>query len=153
MRTPIIETEFTEFGLWLPRNCRDSNVNHRHRDGRWGGLGITNLDYVLEDYRGQHKIMCIEEKRRNGNLSTCQRKTFRVLDKALRIGLERTCYEYWGFFLVQFSGDGPETSNTIRINGIEASVTDLRRHCDFEDKFCHSLFEATVETHQATLFA
>jgi hypothetical protein len=70
MRSVLQESQFTPFGLWVQQYLRPSG----------DGLSITNLDYILEDYK-RKKIMLLEEKQSNGTIHHAQRLTFKIVDR------------------------------------------------------------------------
>lgn len=121
-------TQFSALSLWIRPNCQPS----KH------GLCVTNLDFVVEHFK-RKKLMLVEEKRYGGSLAEGQEKTFALLDQIIKQGVSKTGYQYWGFYLIQFSGEGPEDSEEIRINGKLADQMDLRQHMDFAKRFCEPM--------------
>lgn len=133
MRSVLNESQFTPFGLWVRQYLRDSS-----RKPVVGGMSITNLDYVLEDFLNK-KIMLLEEKQSGGQLHTSQRLTFRVIDYALEQIAAVCGYEYWGFYVLQFPPNCTMPGPGMTLNGKIVSVDDLVAHLNFERKFCDPL--------------
>jgi hypothetical protein len=121
------ESQFTPFGMWVRQYCKDSG---RHTDG---GLSVTNLDFVVEDYL-KRRLMLIEEKQNGGGLGTAQAKTFQVLDSALGMACRELGYEYWGFFVLKMPGTMPGPGMTL--NGAPVTGEQLRDHINFEKRHC-----------------
>jgi len=119
------ENKFTPFSKWIRTHCKDPKY----------GLVVTNLDYVFNDYK-QKKVMLIEEKQYGGCLHYGQKEVIRLLNSVLEKTSSALGYEYWGFYLLQFNGDGPETG--MKLNGVAISEDDLIAHLNFERKFCKS---------------
>jgi hypothetical protein len=128
MRSAIHKDQFTPFGLWLQQYLRQSG----------DGLSITNLDYVIEDFKHK-RIMLLEEKQNNGGVGRAQLLTFNVLDRALTAMSERNGYEYWGFFVVKFPRGADMPGPGMTINDHLVGADELQRHLNFEEKFCEGL--------------
>lgn len=135
MRTVGDTSQFTPFGLWLRHYCREST-------GPNGGLCITNLDYVLEDFKNR-KLMLLEEKQSGGVMHNGQRLTFKILDKAIRAAIkDSTCenpYEYWGFYVIQFPKDKVLPCPGTTLNGHSITSEQLVAHLNFEKQFCEPM--------------
>lgn len=122
------EGEFTAFGRWINRRCRDS------RDG----LSVTNLDYVIEDFN-RKRMMLLEEKTRGGVLHPAQRMTFKVLDRMLRAGSETDGYAYWGFYLLVLPPLAETPCEGMTLNGKAITEDQLIAHMNFDERFCDPL--------------
>jgi hypothetical protein len=107
--------------LWLRQYCRSSG----------NGLSITNLDYVVEDFKAK-KIMLIEEKQNGGVLHRAQRLTFSILDRILAAHSDDFGYQYAGFFVVQFRRGCDMPGPGMTINGTEVTVEELVSHLNFQ---------------------
>ena len=127
-RSVFNRDQFTIFGLWLRQFCKDSHA----------GLCITNLDYVVEDYK--RRIMLLEEKQNDGSLAYGQMKTFQILHHALKYA-QQWNYEYWGVYILQFPTGCDMPGPGMTINGKPITVEQLRDHCNFDSKFCDGYFE------------
>lgn len=114
------ESQFTPFGLWIRQY-----VNRR--------FSVTNLDYVIEDYRGKN-IMLVEEKQSGGKLHTAQGLTFEVLDKLLYDSAAAKGYTYWGFYVVQMPPNCTFIGPGVKLNSVEITVEQLQRHLNFEEQ-------------------
>jgi len=126
MRHANDKSQFTPFGIWLQEYIRKD-------------MSITNLDYVVEDYKNK-KIMLLEEKQNAGVLHTAQRLTFGVLHKCLKRAASDSGYEYWGFFVLRFPNGASMPGPGMTLNDKIITSEDLRDHLDFKTKFCESLF-------------
>lgn len=120
-------SQFTPFGIWIRENCKGSGRTVE------GGLSVTNLDYVLEDFL-RKRVMLLEEKQHNGHLGTAQRKTFQILDAALRIASSQLGYSYWGFYVFKMPGTMPGVGMTL--NDVPVTQEELVAHLNFERKHC-----------------
>lgn len=118
MRQVNDESQFTPFGLWIREY-----VNKK--------FSVTNLDYVIEDYRGKN-VMMVEEKQNGGKLHTAQCLTFEVLDKALADNAPIQGYTYWGFYVVQMPRGHTFIGPGVKLNGKSVTVEQLQRHLNFE---------------------
>lgn len=122
-------SQITPFGHWLRQYCRSS-----HRGSAGGGLAVTNLDYVLEDF--QHKrLMLLEEKQNSGELHTAQRLTLEVLDRALWLACLEIGYQYCGFYVLRMTGTMPGpgmllNDKPITAEQLVAHLNFQRRHTD-----------------------
>lgn len=99
----------TAFGKWFRNTLRDSHT----------GLVIIDLDtviYLFYDYQ-TGRLMIIEEKANGDELSYAQAQTFKMLDKALKIGCEAIGVDYRGIHVVKMDGSDPDKSRTIRFDG------------------------------------
>jgi len=143
-REAIHAEEFTPFGLWVKEKLRDSR---RAKNGRAAGLCVTNLDYVFESFKpiaathARRCIMLVEEKQNGASLQTGQQLTFHLLDKALRIAMPQLNYDYWGFYLLSFSGLGtsPSDDAAMSLNGNRITEQELIDHLDFYKRFCEPM--------------
>jgi hypothetical protein len=129
MRSVINQAQFTPFGLWLRQYVRSS------RDG----ISITNLDYVIEDFR-QRKIMLIEEKQNGGGLHNAQLLTFMAINDCLTEAAPAKGYEYWGFYVLQFPSGNDMPGPGMKLNGQPITCEQLARHLNFERKHCAPLW-------------
>jgi len=111
--------KMTKFSLWIRANCRDSKT----------GLSLTNLDFVVTDYK-KKTIVLLEEKTHMGDIHYGQQQIVGVLVKALENYEKVSDWKFKGFYLVQFLGDGPEEGKPLFINGEEKTVDDLRKLID-----------------------
>lgn len=119
MRRANDHSQFTPFGLWIQEYIRCSN----------DGMSVTNLDYVLEDFR-QRKVLLLEEKQNNSDLKQAQSMTFKELDRFIAWAAEQHGYDYWGFYELKIPGTfiGPG----IQLNGVKITVEQLQKHLNFE---------------------
>lgn len=131
MRSVIDQDQFTPFGIWIRQYLR-------------ADLSVTNLDYVVEDYK-QKRIMCVEEKQCGGKMHRGQLLTFKVLNRALRGKADSDGYDYWGLFVVQFPRNCTMVGPGVTLNGKACSVEQLRDHLNFKTKFCEGLTEADFD--------
>jgi hypothetical protein len=122
MRRANHKDAFTPFGLWLQEYV---NPN----------FSITNLDYVIEDYRGK-RIQLIEEKQNGSSLGNAQALTFAVLDEHLHRHSQEHGYEYWGFFLLQFKEGCSFVGPGMRLNRKPITCEELQAHLNFEKRHC-----------------
>jgi len=120
MRTAKNREQFTPFSLWLQEYCRSD-------------LSITNLDFVIEDYK-QKKLMLLEEKQYDGKLHNAQMLTFDVLDYTCTKAAEKKGYDYWGFFLLRMPFNASMVGPGIKLNEKVITVEQLQRHINFEAK-------------------
>jgi hypothetical protein len=120
MRNAKNREQFTPFSLWLQEYCRDD-------------LSITNLDFVIEDYKNK-KIMLLEEKQYGGKLHHAQCLTFDVVDQACTYAAKKQRYDYWGFFLLQMPEKASMPGPGILLNGISITVEQLQGHINFTAK-------------------
>jgi len=114
---------FTPFGTWIRSNLRSD-------------LSITNIDYMIEDYKNQ-RIMLLEEKQYHGAYGEGQSKTFLVLDSIIKTGAEKFGYEYWDFYTASFTKSVPEDG--VLLNNKLCSVQQFKDHCNFKKRFCEPL--------------
>lgn len=130
--------QFTPFGLWLREYGPPSYGANGHTV-----LSVTNLDYVLEEYRAK-KIMMIEEKQSAGRVHKAQRETFRVIHESLIIAAPRLRppYDYWGLYVLQMPKGCTMPGPGMRLNGKPITAEELRDHIWFRKKFCHGSFAA-----------
>jgi hypothetical protein len=117
MRVAKNREQFTPFSLWLQEYCRND-------------LSITNLDFVIEDYKAK-KIMLLEEKQYGGKLHHAQCLTFDVVDCACTRAAKSRGYDYWGFFLLQMPENASMPGPGILLNGIPITVEQLQSHINF----------------------
>ena len=122
MRTANNKNLFTPFSLWLQEYVRQD-------------LSITNLDFVIEDYKNK-KIMLLEEKQCNGKMNKAQLLTFEVLDYALFKMSEKHNYEYWGFYELKFPKNATMPGPGMTLNGSLITTEQLAMHLSFEERFC-----------------
>jgi hypothetical protein len=122
MRRANQKEQFTPFGLWLQEYVRQD-------------ISITNLDYVLEDYKTK-KIMLLEEKQHGGKLHRAQTLTFEVMDWCLYKAAEKRDYDYWGFFLFQMPEGASMPGPGMMMNGKIITGEQLQQHLEFKIKFC-----------------
>jgi hypothetical protein len=120
MRTAKNREQFTPFSLWLQEYGRCD-------------LSITNLDFVIEDYKAK-KLMLLEEKQYEGRLHHAQCLTFDILDYTCTHAAERRGYDYWGFYLLQMPANASMVGPGILLNGREITVEALRDHINFKAK-------------------
>ena len=125
MRSVIHRDSFTPFGLFLRQHCRDSQL----------GLCVTNIDYVLEEFRSK-KLQIIEEKSNGGSVGSGQGKTFEVIHQALRVAAPRIGYEYWGIFVLRFPRGIDIPGPGMMLNDRPITVEQLVDHCNFKQQFC-----------------
>lgn len=128
MRSVLQEAQFTPFGLWIRQYLRSSS----------DGLSVTNLDYIVEDFR-RKKLMLLEEKQSNGMLHNAQRLTFAVLDRCLSVMAPRWEYEYWGFYVLKFPSGANMPGPGMTINGKLITTEQLQSHLNFQQQFCEPL--------------
>lgn len=117
----------TEFSDWL-RNQRYPLITSLV-------ISCQNLDYIWHNFQSGW-FMLIEEKRFCGKASKAQKDTHNVVDQVFKFANEQKLmvdtlrgkkrFEYRGFFLVAFSGSGPESSESITINDVPCDLMDLR---------------------------
>lgn len=124
MRRAIDKNAFTPFGLWL-----QEYVNNK--------FSVTNLDFVIEDYRGK-RLQLIEEKQSGGRLHNAQLLTFAVLDEVLLQRCAEQGYDYWGFFLLVFPSGATMPGPGMTLNGKRITCEELQAHCNFEHLACES---------------
>jgi len=105
-------SKMTEFSKWIRSNCRDSKT----------GLSLSNIDYVITDYK-KKTIMILEEKTRLGEVHFAQQRIMEILDKALRLLPD---WDYKGLHIVKFSNEGPEDSFLIELDGLEVTKEGLK---------------------------
>jgi len=117
---------FSPFSRWVRKYCRDSS----------GGLCVTNLDFVFEDFH-RRRLMLVEEKQHRGKLHAGQRRTFKELDAMVRDRAALRGYEYWGFYLLVLPGVRPEAGMTL--NGVPATSQQLVDHLNFDVCHCRPL--------------
>jgi hypothetical protein len=120
MRTAKNREQFTPFSLWLQEYCRSD-------------LSITNLDFVIEDYKNR-KIMLLEEKQYGGRLHHAQCLTFDVVDYACTMAAKSKDYDYWGFFLLQLPENASMIGPGIMLNGRVITAEQLQAHINFAAK-------------------
>lgn len=131
-------TQITPFGHWIRQYCRGSDRSPG------GGLSVTNLDYVFEDYMNK-RLMLVEEKQNNGSFGNAQRLTFQVLDKAMTAACSRLIgYEYWGFYIVTMVGTMPGPG--MRLNGTPITAEQLVAHLNFQKRFVAPMFSPVAQT-------
>lgn len=115
---PRHDDKSTEFGLWtrgqMPGQVTDVSSIDSHARGISGGYTTSNLDYAWYRYTDA-KIMLMEEKRYNADLTFSQRGLFAALDAALRLAYESGAWSdsnkpirYYGFHLLVFERTNPE---------------------------------------------
>ena len=112
--------QFTPFGLWIREYLRQD-------------MSITNLDYLIEDYKFK-RLQMLEEKQSGGRLHHAQRLTFQVLDQI--IGEAAKTYDYWGFFVLQFASGKTFPGPGMTLNDRPINCEQLQAHLNFEHKFC-----------------
>jgi hypothetical protein len=113
MRHVINKDQITPFGHWI------------RQYGPQQGVTVTNLDYVVEDYR-ERKIMLIEEKSNGGEIAYGQKLTFAVLDAALGILDSLGVYKYHGAFVVQMPPGKDMPGPGTKVNGIDCTMEEIR---------------------------
>jgi len=125
------ENQITPFGFWLRQYCRDSRE----------GLVISNLDYVITDYKIK-KIMLLEEKAYGKQLygPGGQSRLFKLLDEMMPAAAEKCGYDYWGFFLLVFPPKAEMPGPGMKLNGSIVTNEQLQAHLNFDKKFCNSYF-------------
>jgi len=128
MRAVGDKNQFTPFGIWIREYLRSSG----------DGLAVTNLDYVIEDFKNK-KIMLLEEKQSGGTLHPAQRLTFKVIDAWLRSSCPASGYDYWGFYVLKFPCGATMPGPGMTLNGAPITCEQLKAHCDFTKKACESL--------------
>lgn len=99
---------------------------------------MTNLDYVIEDYKAR-KIQLLEEKQNNGRLGNGQALTFKALDGMISRYAYEMEYEYWGFFVLCFPRGATMPGPGMMLNHKPINMEQLRDHIDFRHKFCDGL--------------
>ena len=108
------------FSRWLRANLRDS------RDG----LTITDLDWVLYDYK-RGLLMLVEVKTKGAPLRGAQERIYNLLDSALSIASPIIRVEnggklqYLGYHHLELSGTTPDNSIQTKWNGKLISKTML----------------------------
>lgn len=120
-------SRFTQFSMWIRKWCKDSK----------DGLSLTNLDYVVIEYR-KKKFFLLEEKQYMSNLKPGQKIIFKLLDNFMKNNIDFDGYEYWGFYLIQLPEELP--GNGMKLNYKPITSEELKNHIDFKEKFCDSLF-------------
>jgi hypothetical protein len=125
MRQVNNKEQFTPFGIWIREYLRDS------RDG----LSVTNLDYVIEDFRNK-KVLLLEEKQSGGVLHKAQTLTFKIIDRCLQAYAPRMNYEYWGFYVLIFPSGASMPGPGMTLNGKKITAEELQNHLNFKIKFC-----------------
>lgn len=125
------ESRSTPLGLWFRRECKSSK----------DGLCISNLDYILQDYKHQ-KLQLMEEKQYTGKLEYGQKQLFAHLDRTIKAAVRKPIanqmWEYWGFYVISMPSGEPGDDTTL--NGKLITENQLRMHCNFEKKFCSPMF-------------
>ena len=116
---------FTPFSRWIRKWCKDSG----------DGLSLTNLDYIITDFK-QEKMFLLEEKQYMSDLKTGQKIIFKIVNEYLKKNTNG--YEYWGFYLIQLPKELPGIG--MKLNYKPITKEELKKHIDFEEKFCDSLF-------------
>lgn len=122
MRKANNKEQFTPFGIWLQEYVRND-------------LSITNLDFVIEDYKAK-KIMLLEEKQCSGKLHPAQLLTFNVIDYALFNMAKKWSYDYWGFFVLILPQDATMPGPGMTLNGYQITAEQLQDHLNFRNQFC-----------------
>lgn len=102
------------FSGWMRRKLRDSKL----------GLSIHDLDGILDDYE-RKLVMLIEAKSHWGKVSFSQRSTHALVDKALRLASQALGYQYWGYHVIRLSGNDPEDSEVITVDGRRVTAKQL----------------------------
>ena len=124
MRSVLNQDQFTPFGLWIRQH-----LNGSHR------LSVTNLDYILEDFK-EKKIQLFEEKTNGGVGHKAQLLTFEAIDWCLRRAAAHRDYDYWGFFILQFPKGVTMPGPGMTLNDHPVTCEELVRHMNFEQRAC-----------------
>ena len=114
----------TSFGKWIREKLKDSK----------DGLNVINIDtmiYILSDYK-KDRLMLIEEKANGDQLTYAQGQTFKLIDKALRIGCKEVGLDYRGIHLVSMNRDRPDTSNVLNFDAYPITEDDLIKKLNME---------------------
>jgi len=127
MRSVLSNSQFTPFGLWIRQYLKDSRE-----------LSVTNLDYVIEDFK-RKRIMLLEEKQNNGHIHHAQKLTFRVIDQCLKAIASRHGYDYWGFYELRFPRNADMPGPGMKLNGQIITVEQLQKHLNLDQQFCKPL--------------
>lgn len=125
MRRANNKEQFTPFGLWLQEYVRTD-------------LSITNLDYVVEDYKNK-RIQLVEEKQCGGVVHRAQLLTFNVMDAIFDRAAKAHGYDYWGFFVLRMPSGATMPGPGMTLNDKVITCEQLAAHLDFQEKFCEPL--------------
>jgi hypothetical protein len=124
MRKVNSPDQITPIGFWIREYVTET------------GMSVTNLDYVLEDFK-RKKLMLLEEKQSGGVIHNAQRMTFMVLDSFLRSGICQVLgYEYWGFYVLQLPPGKTMPGPGMKLNNKVITGEQLAAHLSFEKAFC-----------------
>ena len=120
--------QITPFGFWIREFGLPANQ-----------CSVTNLDYVIEDYRAK-RIMLLEEKQQGGTLKYAQKETFRIVDDAMRRSARVQGYTYWGLYIIRFPQGITMPGPGMTLNERPISGEELQAHIRFERRFCEPYF-------------
>lgn len=135
-RAAIHESEFTPFGLWIKEYLDPC-------------MTVTNIDYFLFKIKGDNVYaMLLEEKTNNGRMTDSQLMALRFISNQLteesgklydfqRWG--KKTINYWGFYMLKFVKGATMPGPGMTMNGKEINIDELKKHMDFETKFCEGL--------------
>ena len=76
--------------------------------------------------------MIIEEKTHLGEVGNGQKNILKIMDEALKDWCEKNEWTYLGLNVVQFTGNSPEDSWQIKLNGEIITVEKLRKFINAE---------------------
>lgn len=92
----------TSFSLWLREQ--------KELDSRESGIIVSDLDYIITNYKNGDKFIIIEEKARNAVVKFPQSKILEFMHKICKQDKK-----YCGGYTLTFSGDNPENSEVITL--------------------------------------
>lgn len=114
----------TAFGRWIKEKLKDSK----------DGLNVINIDtmiYVISDYK-KDRLMLIEEKANGDQLTYAQSQTFKLIDRALRIGCKEVGLDYRGIHLVSMNRGRPDVSEVLNFDAYPITESDLIKRLNME---------------------
>jgi len=140
----------TPFGKWIRQNCKSSTGNDE-------ALVVSNLDYVLYDYRTKHLMLLEEKFGLYTPLAIGQLNVFKQLDECLRRSMlwqndhqissgegqppapdPKFRLKYWGFFVLNLEGGLPHDG--MLLNGEAITIEQLIRHLNFHEQVVGPMF-------------
>ena len=111
----------------IPESNFKSGIRNNKRLDSSRGFVLFDIDLFYRNYK-TGKFIFVEEKCRYAEMDWSQQQNFHFLDQQLK----HSPY-YLGFFLVQFSSDGPENSN-IFLNDKLIDINQLEKFLLLEDE-------------------
>ena len=110
----------TRFSSWIRNNLPDSKT----------GFIVYDVDFIFSNYITK-KIMIIEEKINNGEVSFGQKLFLKRLDVIFQNGCKHIGYEYLGYYTIVFQNDSFDNGSTYIIQN---KVSD-KKHLITENEF------------------